>query len=249
MRKRKGFTLIELLVVIAIIALLLSILMPSLKKARRYAQFIVCRSNIRQFEMGFSLLWHDNGGKLTEYDSWKHFYDHVSPFVDDVDAIRYCPRAMPKDNQAYGLGDARTPWGWNYPATAAGGERSEFGSYGFNNWLYLKFPAHWLPGPASEYSYISVADVLVPYNTPVVGDCCWIDGAPFYTDDIPANLDLQVGGGWFAGPNMTRFTIDRHDMRINVSFVDGHGGPVRLEDLWTLNWHKNWVSTFDIAFP
>ena len=47
-KTKKAFTLIELLVVIAIIALLLSIIMPSLKRAEELAKKTVCKSNFRQ---------------------------------------------------------------------------------------------------------------------------------------------------------------------------------------------------------
>ncbi len=60
--RKKGFTLIELLVVIAIIALLLSILMPSLSKAKLVAQKIECQSNMKNLVMTQALFAQSNEG-------------------------------------------------------------------------------------------------------------------------------------------------------------------------------------------
>ena len=60
MSKVRAFTLIELLVVIAIIALLVSILMPSLQKAKEMAKDVVCRSNQRNISYGILLYTEDN---------------------------------------------------------------------------------------------------------------------------------------------------------------------------------------------
>ena len=54
-----AFTLIELLVVVAIIALLVSILLPSMKKARDQTKRLVCASNLHQQAVAFFLYQHD----------------------------------------------------------------------------------------------------------------------------------------------------------------------------------------------
>ena len=60
----KGFTLIELLVVIAIIALLLSIIIPSLNKAREVASGIICLGNQKSLSLALIMYCSDNNDKM-----------------------------------------------------------------------------------------------------------------------------------------------------------------------------------------
>ena len=63
-RRAGGFTLIELLVVIAIIALLISIMMPALAKAKRLAMRVTCGGQLRSFYLGLRVYAEDYKGRF-----------------------------------------------------------------------------------------------------------------------------------------------------------------------------------------
>src|SRR3989339_1899160 len=86
----KAFTLVELLVVISIIALLLSILMPSLNRVRSVGKQTVCLAHMRQLGLALDMYSQENNGYVVagrfhnqgDWLSINAFYSNLTPYLD-----------------------------------------------------------------------------------------------------------------------------------------------------------------------
>ena len=96
-RSRRAFTLVELLVVIGIIALLISILLPVLNKAREQAKAIACASNEKQLLLAFNMYVSDHKGATPIFPpvegTWPTsndpFHKSFAYYMDSLGVLRY----------------------------------------------------------------------------------------------------------------------------------------------------------------
>jgi prepilin-type N-terminal cleavage/methylation domain-containing protein/prepilin-type processing-associated H-X9-DG protein len=252
--KKTGFTLIELLVVIAIIALLLSVLLPSLNKAKRSAKSVVCRSNLKQ--LGYATLTYANENDNKTFPQFMNGKYHlylfsILPYIGDAEDLRTCPstkvvhRAADLGFGSYGSAKSNWLWAWDnadYPLPANPGPADyRYGSYGFNAWLYST-------KTGDESFGKRITEVSPQATTPMFADSYFVGASPRATDVFPANFDLSnehTPGVWdttTTGAGMMRFMLNRHGNKdTNVCFVDGHVDKVELERFWALKWHRGYT--------
>ena len=232
----KGFTLVELLVVISIIAILLSILMPSLQKARRQTRGIVCMNNIRQLGLTFIMYADDYDGYAMPAAGPSGLYwwgkklstgiEHKKGFVwpyleSDLkrNSVYECPSQRFGTYQLQGKppGQPDDPkwitstYGYNgYYLSPA-----QSGWYGIGHQPWKKIAN--IKHPATVLVF---ADTLIDYDLtgkkPVLKNNFLLDPPYIYNY-----------GQWNRNPSPT--TCFRHNEKTNAVFVDGHCNSMGTE--------------------
>ena len=244
MMKRHGFTLIELLVVVAIIALLLAILMPSLRLAREQARGVVCQSHLKQWSFCLEMYTGGHDGKFMpgideDWDTGRYCWIYtLMPYYEEP-AIRLCPKA-PRTLEEGGT----IPYNaWDVSLTNPADfsllkdRRMKIGSYGINWWVNDSLIVVGAHDASNKWRRTGQKN---PGAIPVLMDCGFMLTRPEPYDPPPEQDGEFL---WAFGGGMRRACTNRHGGGINMLFMDWSIRKVGLQELWTLKWHR----TFDIA--
>jgi prepilin-type N-terminal cleavage/methylation domain-containing protein/prepilin-type processing-associated H-X9-DG protein len=266
-RHRRGaFTLIELLVVIAIIAILASLLIPALAKAKHKAQSTQCINNARQIALGHSMFIADEN-RMIPYNQWPNLWMRIlAQRYNAINKVRTCPVAKEiPDNQInkvraspdFPAGHVDRPW-----VVDNGGTNWFQGGYAMNGYFYQidnPKPPDIDNDPYGDRAshFTTEGSITSPSLTGVFSDGIWVDFWPS-PSDLPA-INLYNGDG-FAGGGLSRIAIPRHAAALgtaprkfnpkdklpgaaDVGFGDGHVEIVKLENLWMkVIWNTKWVT-------
>ena len=241
-KKTRAFTLIELLVVIAIIALLLSVLLPALRKAKLQAQAVICRSNLKQWGIVWSIYLNDHNsrfpwgnygnkdiGQTADVGSWP---TALGKYYDQIENFRFCPAATktvaPRSFRAYDTGTDD----WHAS-----------GSYGINEWVH--YPTRNISG--KEFFW-GTNTVKKAGRVPLFAESSWWKIKLPRPDNPPPPLaDYEPGEfGDIPYRGLARACVDRHNKECNILFMDFSARPIGLKQLWVLPWYKGWEANPDI---
>ena len=219
---------------IAIIALLIAVLVPALGMAKRQAQVIVCRSNLRQ--LGQVLLAYATDNRDYVPDPSEEWIETLLSYSNDSKDILCCPKAAKPVNRG-----GRHPFA-SFPIAEIG--VSDIGginaSYGINGWVCKPQQGQatnsfGLP-TSNNWKTINVNSAR---NVPLLFDSMWTDCYPDTTNDPPPFDADEYGSGPMGSRQMRFFCINRHDGFVNGLFLDFSVRKTGLKELWKLKWHSN----------
>lgn len=231
---RQAFTLVELLVVIGIIALLISMLLPALNKARQSARTVTCLSTVRQLGTAYVMYTNQHNRSIPFYQNANNgiWISQLRQVYSAIDKHRLCPEALepfPGGITGDKTGTAQHAWGPSnyafmryYETDQSTTLVSAIGSYGFNGWLYAGVGANdnrgspwsnaagWLNNdpsyPSKEQDWYRVPIARGSQEVPVFSDAIWPDAWPRPDDKMPMHLNL---GGYNANTiPFQRYSID-----------------------------------------
>lgn len=208
MKKKSQFTLIELLVVIAIIAILASMLLPALNKARDKAKEIKCISNMKQFSLGIVSYRND-------YDDWLPvstlsgiaygWKKEICPYVG-ISSLTTAGSDPEYKAEEFHSGIFNCP-SWNNNTLPAN-KRHLCGGYGWNTRMGLS------EGDAN-YPRIKFKTISKPHRKILIADTTdWYNGTSY------AQCSFLYEPAWGGAP--VPEVGNRHNKGINVLFAAGH---------------------------